>query len=1248
MRWLLVLCFALSGTVHDARAQSHGVEHVRFWRYSVDDGLSQATARVMLQDAEGFVWIGTQDGLNRFDGHEFRVFRHDPDDGGSLPDNHVISLALGTDGTLWVGTQAGGLARFLRHAERFEKVGSAAASIAGNQVSALAVDRSGRLWVGSGRGGVQWLGPDRAVHDVASPAPDRTGVVRDLHAASDGSLWVAARGGVWRIAPDAGSATECRDDLGQPYDAWDLDPRRRGGMWVALAGRGAVALDPECRAMKRLDRATGLADDDLRAVLEDTRGRVWFGSLNGLSRIEREDGPPTTLRFDPARDDTLSSNRVQSLMEDRDGQVWIGTWLNGLSVFNPRTEEFVEARPSANDPTALPGAAVAAVRAEPDGTLWLGVLENGGLVHFDPARGMLRRYVHEQGRPDSLAHNLVTAVARDADGALWVGTVNGLDRLSTDGSSFTHFRHDPDDPGSLGGNNVQQVYLDRNGDLWIALTDGGLDRLCRGCRAFQHHANRPGDPTSIGSQAVNAVLEMRSGEFWVALRPGGLARLDRARGTFEHFRPDPAKPGSLSNDTVSSLLEDRDGQLWLGTQGGGVNRMERAADGTIRFRAYGSREGMASDAIGDLEQDDKGRIWASTTQGLSRIDPGSGRIVNYGRRDGVQSRGFFIGAKARLPDGRIALGGLRGLTLFDPDRISDEQRAISVHFTTARALGRRNGGAGPQLATWEPDPEHGSRLILKHVSDAFAAEFSALRYSDPEQVEYAYRLVGIDRDWIETDSRRRLAIYTGLPPGEFHLQVRAREHGGAWGEATGMLIRHLPSPWQTTWARVGYVLIATALFALVAVQLRGRLRERRRAERRVRESEERLKLALWGSGDELWDVDVATGVMRRANPLTHLETVPRTEVADAASMRRAVHHDDLDLFDLAVNETLTAQTEFLDVTYRVHAPGGDWRWLRSRGRVVQRGPDGKALRMVGTTEDITAFKSHELALERINQDLERRVRDRTQDITVANDNLRRTVDDLRQAQRQLVDSEKMAALGGLVAGIAHEINTPLGISVTAASHLETEARRVGELMEQGVLKRSDLDAYQQVTIESTQMILRNLQRADKLVKSFKQVAVDQSSEQRRTVNLRQYLDEILTSLHPALKKTRHEVLVECPEQLVLDTYPGAIYQVVVNLVMNSLIHGFEGVECGHIRIEARIEGEDWLLDYADDGRGMPADVREHIFDPFYTTRRGQGGSGLGMHIVFNLTNQVLRGTLRCESEPGKGARFFLRCPLDSN
>jgi signal transduction histidine kinase len=281
----------------------------------------------------------------------------------------------------------------------------------------------------------------------------------------------------------------------------------------------------------------------------------------------------------------------------------------------------------------------------------------------------------------------------------------------------------------------------------------------------------------------------------------------------------------------------------------------------------------------------------------------------------------------------------------------------------------------------------------------------------------------------------------------------------------------------------------------------------------------------------------------------------------------------------------------------------------------------------------------------VNQELEERVGQRTSDLLMLNKELVSTIDQLKLTQHQLVESEKLAALGGLVAGIAHEVNTPLGVGVTAASHLEQQAQRFAQRIDAGTVTSEDIADFRSVVVESSAMVLRNLQRADKMIRSFKQVAVDQSSEQPRRINVRAYLDEILVSLQPTLKRRPHKLELEVDPELTVTTQPGALYQIVVNLVMNSLTHGFADRDGGTIRIAVRRDGEHWLFDYADDGCGMGEEVRRHIFEPFFTTRRGQGGSGLGMHIVYNLAVQALGGTIELDTAPGRGARFVLRIPL---
>lgn len=308
--------------------------------------------------------------------------------------------------------------------------------------------------------------------------------------------------------------------------------------------------------------------------------------------------------------------------------------------------------------------------------------------------------------------------------------------------------------------------------------------------------------------------------------------------------------------------------------------------------------------------------------------------------------------------------------------------------------------------------------------------------------------------------------------------------------------------------------------------------------------------------------------------------------------------------------------------------------------------EGQARQIASFSRDITDRCRAEAALRQLNETLEGRVARRTAQLEATNLQLTRTLHELTSAHKQLVESEKMASLGGLVAGIAHEINTPVGIGVTAASHLEAKTKALRTLYEEGRLGRSDLETYLSLCAESTRMILANLERAASLIRSFKQVAVDQSSEQRRAFKLRAYLDEVLLSLRPKLKNTGHVVTVTCDPELTLDSYPGAISQIVANLVLNALLHAFAPGQAGHIDIRGEADGDTVRLVFADDGKGMEPGQLEKIFEPFYTTKRGHGGTGLGLHILYNLVTQRLGGTVTCDSAPGRGAAFTMLLPRE--
>jgi PAS domain S-box-containing protein len=402
----------------------------------------------------------------------------------------------------------------------------------------------------------------------------------------------------------------------------------------------------------------------------------------------------------------------------------------------------------------------------------------------------------------------------------------------------------------------------------------------------------------------------------------------------------------------------------------------------------------------------------------------------------------------------------------------------------------------------------------------------------------------------------------------------------------------------------------------------------------LRESEKKYRTLFEDSRDAIF-ITTPQGELVDANQaMLDLFGYTRAEIFKLNAQERYANPDDRTKFQQAIEQKGSIRD--FEVRYR-KKDGTEMDCLLTA--TLRQAEDGTALTYQGIIRDITERKRAEQLLEDYSHTLEREVAIRTQELS-------RALEDLKATQSQLVEAEKMAALGGLVAGVAHEINTPVGVGVTAASLLEDKSAALREVYKSGHMKRSDLEKYLNTAEQSSSMILKNLKRAAELIQSFKQVAVDQSSEERRSFALKPYLEEILLSLRPKLKRTQHTIQINGNEDLTLDSFPGVFSQIVTNLVINSLIHAYAPDEWGHISFNfEQVDGR-LIFEYGDNGRGIPEENLNKIFEPFFTTRRGQGGSGLGLQIVYNLVTQKLNGTIRCESEVGSGAKFIIEVPLD--
>lgn len=1234
-----LLLLGLSGWVQGQSAP--GISNVRFRNYSVAEGLPQASITAMAQDSRGFLWFGTQAGVVRFNGYEFRVYQHDPEQPDSLANNHITALLAGDHGDVWVGTQNGGLDHYLPGGDRFEHYRAGqdeSAALASDTVYALARDSRGRIWIATLGSELQWL--DSGSGDIrATPLGKHKALklVRALLPLPDGSMLVGGSRGLWRVdAAGRGMRSWTHEASGLLLDVYALARGPEGGIWVSTSAQGLYHFDDQGRLVRHYLHRDGdpgsLPDNQVRGLHFDRQGRLWIaGETRGLARLDPGSDRFKHFPHDPADPQSVASNRLWSVGGTRSGMLLVGSWSNGLSIHDPATEAFTQIVGIPDDPRALPVPGALSVYADADGTLWAGLGQGGGLVHIDLERGVIRRYRHDPDNPASLSRGGVTSVVRGPAGALWAATDGGgLNRLRADGSGFEHVRHDSDDVASLGSNQVGFLYFDHAGTMWVATDDAGLYSRCVKCSEFHHYGSASYGP-GVHDIEIARVLATRDGTVWMGARGTGLYRLEPGEERFKHVTEGDAS--GLSSSSVTAIFQDSRGELWVGTQGGGLNHALSLHP--LRFEVIDKRTGLNSNAIGEILEDAKGNIWVSTIEGISRIQRDTLKVRNFAAHDGASELGYWVNSGTRLPDGRLVFGGLDAITVVDAAAIQAVRQATPA-LTALVLRGHRFafGARLPEGVHWDD-----GTLALGYRHNDFGVEFASLDFAAPDSLRYAYSLTPGNQAWIRAPASRRLAIYTNLDPGHYRLRVRARHPGGAWSDpVASMRIVVAPAPWASPPAYAAYAGLLLLLVGGSVWRIRARLSERQRVQETIRASEERLKLALWGSGSEMWEVDLRAGSMRLANRLPNTAVTRDNVGPELSSYLPYLHPQDRADFDRAFGEHLAGRADSFEASFRTLGGDREWIWLLSRGRVVERGDDGRAVRVSGTTTDINALKQAEASLRALNESLESRVEERTAAWREANEELRRALQRLTEAQEQLLETEKLAALGSLVAGVAHEINTPLGVGVTAASYLNDEASRLARQLAVGPVSSQELKRFSEQASEGAQIILQNLRRADQLVKSFKQVAVEQSNDDVRVVDLGACVNDIINTLGPTLRRGAHQLQVHCPEGLTLNTSPGALYQVITNLIVNSVTHGFEHDAPGRIDIELSGGDGGVLLEYRDDGKGMSDAVLVHVYEPFFTTRRGHGGSGLGMHIVYNLVTQALKGRIGIESAPGAGVR----------
>ncbi|WP_157499352.1 EAL domain-containing protein [Lysobacter sp. Root604] len=932
---LLSALLVLAGTVLPVAAATRDYY---FTRLGSEIGLAQNSVTALAQDAQGFVWVGTQGGLHRYDGQRFVPYRHDPRDPASLPDSYVTTLALESERALWVGTYSEYVARLDLATGRIRRYSAAGGSQASRQVMAL-LYRGGRVWVGS-VAGLERLDPASGRRQNLLKLPDST---RDrpwqkLVSDRDGNVWYGNAAGLYRIG------TDDRVERIEPQPVASLLRDHRGQIWVGR-NDGLFRVHSDGRSLIRVlpaDTDAPASPADVRAIVEAPDRRLWLSVFgDGLRRYDPDSGRIEAVREDAGIGAGLPEDTIASLMVDHGGLLWVGGTFRGVALADPRGTRFsyVLDIDSGRPRNAAADDSMRAIIEDEGGALWLGS-DNARLLRYDLQQDRFDDYTRLIGEGVR-----VMAFGRADRGRLWVATSQGLRRLDPVARQLERI-----DLGPYSATALRSLIVAHDGTLWLGSTGTGALHYDPASGAIAQYGYREGDPKGLSHPVVHALLEDRQNRIWLGTGDG-LDLLEPASGRMRHYRHQANNPNSLAGNLVRALHQSEDGTVWVGGHAGLDRVVERG--GEIRFvhplgAALNERP---VPVVFTVAEGPNGRLWLGTDAGILRFDVAPGWVRRYGLADGLQDLEFNGGAVTQLRDGRFVFGGVRGLNLFLPARMVDSRYTPPVRLLGAWIGAEATVDSG---ALWQP-----ARLDVPAAAGILRLRVGALDFAPDSSIRYRYRMDGFDRGWIENGMRQDIT-YTRLPAGRYTFRAQATNRDGVWNSRELVIPIHVAPPlWRHPMVILAAVLALVALLASAGWRWhRARQRERGYFQQ-IREREERLKLALWASGEQFWDYDLSRREMHRMRVDEQHAQTPDIGVQTHVVDDHEIHTDDqARVLDL-LKQHLRGDAALFLSEHRIRNPGGGWSWIRARGRVVERDPKGRALRVAGTARDITANRSAE-------------------------------------------------------------------------------------------------------------------------------------------------------------------------------------------------------------------------------------------------------------------------------------------------
>ncbi|WP_207429413.1 hybrid sensor histidine kinase/response regulator transcription factor [Pedobacter sp. SYSU D00535] len=804
------LVFALSLTIQllvlgpDVYGQR---QRLRFQHITTESGLSNNTVQTICQDRLGFLWFGTRDGLNRYDGKNISIYRNEIGNRSSISENLINKVFEDRGGNLWIGT-AEGIDRFAPETETFEHYNPDRTP---TEVRDIIEDKTGQLWIGTNKGLYRF---DKRTRKF-SRWSNRLNSIRINRLLEDnlGFLWLGTEIGLYRIEPKSGKLTSFPVRPGDPESLQsrvihELFQDGKGRVWVGMSEGGLALYNGRKASFTTYKADPGFASNpqttnslphnDIRSITEVEPGMLWIGTENGgLCVFDTRRGSFTTYQPNIADPASLSHDSIHSLLKDQQGNVWVGTWAGGVNYYSasllkfPLYNKFPQAE--------FPG--VESVARDQDGLMWLGVVENG-LYSYNPQNNKFTYYPNPNIERFEVGIYSIKELNKDT--LVLATRRGGMAFFDKKKHTFTHFLP-REGRNSIGGHELNTVLVDQNKDIWSGGWNTGVSRFSHRTKTFTNYKHNPTKPGSPASDLIYTIFEDRAGRIWIGTGGGGLDLYSPKTNSFVHFRHEKDNLNTLSHNTVISIYEDRRGRFWVGTSNG-LNLMDRQRR---TFKVFTQKDGLPNDVINSIVEDNEGNLWLGTNKGICCFNPDSKTVRSFTPKDGLQGNEFLMNAAARDNAGKLYFSGYKGLNIFHPRHIR-YNRAIPPVFITSFSIGNKPVPIGAEGSPLSRHISQTKEIRLSYDQSVFSFNFAALNYISPEENKYAYKMEGFEKDWNYVGNKHT-ATYTNLDPGNYTFRVIASNNDGFWNKkGTAVTLIISPPFWETWWFRVVVLILVLA------------------------------------------------------------------------------------------------------------------------------------------------------------------------------------------------------------------------------------------------------------------------------------------------------------------------------------------------------------------------------------------------------------------------------------------------------